>query len=123
LSSPPTDPILALWQAGPSSDWTLVSQNDDVYGAYGGWDWDSGLRLDLMAGSYMATVTNYSNFAKGPLLSDGFSGAGGSDNLGAYTLNITGDTVAPVPETEEWVMLMVGLPLVGWMTRRRQEKT
>ena len=37
------------------------------------------------------------------------------DNLGSINVD-----VSPVPEPEEWAMMMLGFPLMGWVARRKQ---
>jgi carbonic anhydrase len=34
--------------------------------------------------------------------------------------SLSGSITSPVPEQEEWAMLLLGLPLVGWVVRRKQ---
>lgn len=71
------DPILAIWNATG----TLVQRQDDgenigstmsdgVFYDHG--IWDSYFTVDLVAGDYTASITQYSNFENSTNLSDGF---------------------------------------------------
>ena len=40
-------------------------------------------------------------------------------NLGEYHVHITAEQVTPVPEPETFAMLLAGLGIVGWASRRR----
>jgi hypothetical protein len=71
------DPILAVWDSSRN----LMAEQDDGHNLSGGTsngvfyatgDWDSYYTVTLAAGSYIATVAEYANFANGTLLSDGF---------------------------------------------------
>jgi len=35
---------------------------------------------------------------------------------------LAGVQVAALPEPEEWVMMLVGIPLIGWQIRQKQAK-
>ena len=50
------------------------------------------------------------------------TGTGGSLNdIISYSGNYTGSlNLSPVPEPEQWAMLMLGLPLISWVSRRKQ---
>lgn len=63
------DPITALWRDG-----VLLHENDDNPWLMPGQTWfDSGLAFTtLEAGTYLLTITNFNNFARGSLFSDGF---------------------------------------------------
>lgn len=72
------DPILAIWD----SSGNLMAQQDDGHfigqlQSNGVWYnvgyWDSDYAVALNAGDYIATVAEYSNFAVGSLLSQGFT--------------------------------------------------
>ena len=71
------DPILAIWGSAGS----LVQEQDDGENTgstlsngvlYNHGVWDSYFIIDLAAGSYQASIGQFSNFATGGLLSDGF---------------------------------------------------
>lgn len=71
------DPILAIW----TSAGALMYQQDDghVVGStlsnsvfYNHGEWDSYYTVNLLAGDYIATVAQYSNFANSTNLADGF---------------------------------------------------
>jgi len=52
-----------------------------------------------------------------------FSYAGGNQGILDEGWKVNAVTVtAPVPEAEEWVMMMAGIPFIGWQIRRRQSK-
>lgn len=70
---------------------------------------------------------------------DFFNSAANLNNVlltpGTYTLTVSGTSIgstptsytgnlnliaAPVPEPEEWAMMMLGFPLMGWVARRKQ---
>lgn len=71
------DPILTLWdsagnQIAEQDDGGVVGtqQSDSVFYNYG--EFDSFLNINLTAGSYIATLTQYDNFSVSTLLADGF---------------------------------------------------
>jgi len=136
------DPILALFDGAGN----LIDQNDDGEGVPA--DPDTGARFDTLleveldAGNYTVAVSQFSNFAIGPTLSDGFDGSdttGFVDVTGATrtsfwafdVLNV-GDaevvdppSLAPVsvPTLSQWAALLLVLTLVisgGWAGYRRQ---
>jgi hypothetical protein len=101
--------------------------------------------IDLAAGNYFVTVTRFNNFAEGtfapgtsrpPLTRpDGFSGgflvsgaptgnsafvASGNDAGLAYTLHISLENAAVIPEPESSALLLAGLGLLGFAARRRR---
>jgi hypothetical protein len=49
-----------------------------------------------------------------------FHNAGG-DNMGALLDNVNVTSVTPVPEPEEWAMMLLGLPLMGFVSARRRK--
>ena len=134
------DPILALFQGtGPSA--VYVGQNDDggssvpadsVTGAH----YDTYLNLTgLTAGEYTVSIQDYSNFANGPTLGDGFSGgaltggtfrdATGHDRNGNWAFDVLGvesastPPTSPVPEPSSIVLLGTGLAGLVTAVRRR----
>jgi|CXWL01.1.fsa_nt_gi hypothetical protein len=126
------DPITAVWSEF-GSDWALVGERDDnPYIAPGQTSFDSGLQFaTLNAGNYLFTIAQYSNFAEGTLLSQGFlldsevpiALLGGT----FYSVHLS-DSIAPpppppppVPEPETYAMLLAGLGLMGFSARRRKE--
>jgi len=123
------DPITAVWREF-GSDWALVGENDDYpFIASGQTFYDSGLQFStLNAGNYMFTITKFSNFAAGTLLSQGFifdsqapiALSGGS----YYSVHLSDSIIPPpppIPEPETYAMLLAGLGLLGFMARRRKE--
>lgn len=74
----------------------------------------------LMAGTqYAITVTGIGGTYNGPSGPD----VNAPDYYyapGFYTGTLT--LTSPVPEPEEWAMLLLGLPLMGWVARRKQSK-
>lgn len=72
------DPILAIWTSagalqGEQDDGGIVgtttSNGVDYFHGY----WDSYYSLDLNAGDYLASITQFNNFANGNQLSNGFN--------------------------------------------------
>ncbi|MDP8913748.1 MAG: DVUA0089 family protein, partial [Pseudomonadota bacterium] len=83
------DPILALFNAAGA----LIAQNDDggenvPADPTTGSRFDTFLRQTLAAGTYRVAVSAFSNFARGPNLSDGFRGGG---SFGGRTPNFAFD--------------------------------
>lgn len=83
------DPILSIWSATGN----LLAQQDDghVVGStlvngvsYDHGTWDSFYNVDLAAGNYFAVVTQYSNFANGITLAQGFQ----QDNNPNFTFDL-----------------------------------
>ena len=103
------------------TDWNFVANNDDAYPSYGSGNvQDSGITFNnIAAGTYLATVTDYSTVANGNLLSLGFTGDELNNSAGDYTLTIEGINISPVPEAEEWAMMMLGLGMIGFITKRK----
>jgi hypothetical protein len=66
--------------------------------------------VSLAAGTYYVDVT----------------GSVASGSTGALNVSVTtnatsgGDIITPVPEPEQWGMLLLGLPMISWMVRRKQ---
>jgi hypothetical protein len=97
------DPILALFD----SLGNLIDQNDDGVGVANdpitGSGFDTLLTSSLAAGDYTVAVMQYSNFAFGPTLADGFEGSGVSGFDGRtsfWAFDISGvdtATVSSVP--------------------------
>jgi hypothetical protein len=86
------DPILALFNAAGA----LIGQNDDGGSTNVPTDPSTGLAYDvffrstLQPGNYKVAVSAFPNFARGPNLSDGFSGSG---SLGSRTANFAFDVL------------------------------
>jgi hypothetical protein len=127
------DPVVTLFNASTGSG---IDENDDgspVADSVTRSRYDSFLMTDLSAGDYTATVTQYSSFANGPSLADGFMGTGNAnfgsrdshwalDILNVNTASIGASYVshtAPIPEPESYALLIAGLGLVAFMARRR----
>ncbi len=56
----------------------------------------------------------------------GIVGAGGIAHSGysgeSTQFVIDNISVSPVPEAEEWAMMLLGLPMIGWVARRKKEE-
>jgi hypothetical protein len=71
------DPILTLWDGGGNQ---ILEQDDGSLGGalvsngvtYNYGEFDSYINLNLAAGNYIATLTQYDNFSVSTLLADGF---------------------------------------------------
>ena len=126
------DPILALFDGTGN----LIDQNDDGIGVASdpttGAAFDTLLTSVLGAGDYTVSVMQFSNFATGPMLSNGFDGSDTTNFV-----DVTGDTrtsawafdilnvnqVSPIPEPETYAMLLAGLGLLAFVARRRKEES
>jgi hypothetical protein len=114
------DPTISLFDAISGR---LIAFNDDNSASAG--LWDSFLQMDLNAGNYIATLTQFASFAAGSLLSDGFSGSGGTvgslhwavDILNASSASVAVPYISPIPEPESYAMFLAGLGLLGWRMR------
>ncbi len=72
-------------------------------------------------GSSYASIVNYSPLAAGKEYSINITGtvlAGTAVGKGNYSLSLS---TAPVPEPEEWAMMLVGAGLVSYQVRRKQK--
>jgi hypothetical protein len=135
------DPTLTLWQrSGPGYAW-LAEVDDDSTLAAGQTDFDAGLEIQgLGTGHYLVTLGASPNFARGPLLSDGFAFDGetpvpiaswnqpgydinADDQKGGFwRLNLSNvDSAAPVPESGTYMLLAFGLVAL-WLARRSRSR-
>lgn len=110
------DPILALFD----SSGELIDQNDDGSSSHVAADpvtnehWDTYLQVDLTAGTYTVAVMQYSNFANGPNISNGFSGSGTTgfvDDSGDTRTNEWAFDILNVDSAEVEVPGAVSVPL------------
>ena len=114
------DPILTLFD----SDGGFIVANDDdedfsAVDLASGNQYDSYIISDLVAGNYTVSITQFSNFAIGPNLSNGFPGSdetdfGGRDNHFAFDV-----VVSSVPESQTGVLLALGLGMFAFMRQRK----
>ena len=127
------DPVVSLFN---SSTGAFISVNDDsglVIDPVSGAPFDSLVAANLSAGSYTATVTQYSSFPVQPLLSNGFGGSF-AENFNSRTSqwaldvsNVENATIGAtyissvVPEPESVSMLLAGLGVLGFMAGRRRK--
>ena len=130
------DPILALFNSAGS----LIAQNDDGLGApidpVTSAAFDTQLQTTLGAGSYTVSVMQFSNFAIGPNLSNGFDGSNtsgfvdftGNARTSAWAFDIlnvsdAGVVIPPVPPVTApdsgSALLLISLAFSGLIAARR----
>lgn len=142
------DTNLALFNGGG----TLIHVSDD--GGPGnvpadsetGQHWDAFLQVTLAPGDYLATLTQYDNFANGPNIADGFFRQGDGNFTAAFgcgaaafcdvsgvspydqrsshwaldILGVNPAEVSPIPEPETYALLLAGLGFAGFAAQRRK---
>ncbi len=90
-----TAATLTLSQIGPASNGPFVFYNDTL--SFAG-------TVTLTAGNTYELIVN---------------GKGGSSLTPVTTKGDYATTVAVIPEPEQWGMLLLGLPLIGWVARHK----
>ena len=135
------DPILTLFNNATGD---FIVQNDDGAGAIAdttsfneaagtstgtGASFDAFIeRIAIAAGSYLVTITQFSNFAVGPKLADGFDGSGFTTFM-----DVTGDprtdsfaydiTLSAVPVPAAGILFASALLGAGALGRRKKKAT
>lgn len=95
----------------PNADVSFSSRSISLNGTPASFGASNELILTLTAGTtYQLNVSGTTSNAGGPLSS------------GGYNVAFIGSPVAAVPEPETFAMLLAGLGLVGFATRRRERK-
>jgi hypothetical protein len=121
-------------QANPAAISSMTKTGFNLVDANFTGAWNDGLQIEVLAYSNTGiqtksfTVDSTSatkiDFSWDNITYVQFSSYGGK-NAGygptGYQFAMDNLTVTAVPEPEQWVMLMVGIPLVGWQIRRRQK--
>jgi hypothetical protein len=111
-----------------------------------GQHWDAFLQVTLAPGDYLASLTQFDNFANGPNFANGFSregegnftadfGCGAaafcdvsgvspfgqrSNHSALDILNVNPTEVGVIPEPETYALLLAGLGLVGFSAHRQK---
>jgi hypothetical protein len=126
------DPIVTLFN---SSTGRFILDKDDgglVVDPNTGNSLDSLLQSNLSEGNYTATVTQYSSFANGSFLDEGFQGSEATnfssrdshwalDILNVDSASLGNSYISPIPEPESYALLLAGLGLVTLMARRGRQ--
>ncbi|MDD4943836.1 FxDxF family PEP-CTERM protein [Rhodoferax sp.] len=111
-----TDPLAGY--ASLVSNWKITSWSAVL----------NGVHLNLTPGSYAGTLSGAASFYTGMntlVITGVTAGPGGpqwGNGTGTYNMSLGGSAVAAVPEPETFAMLLAGLGLVGFATRRRERK-
>lgn len=111
-----TDPLAGY--ASLVSNWKITSWSAKL----------NGVDLSFTPGSYAGTLSGAASFNAGMntlVITGVTAGPGGpqwGNGTGAYNMSLGGSAVAAVPEPETFAMLLAGLGLVGFATRRRERK-
>jgi len=75
--------------------------------------------LGLSDPNYVISASFSHSFATSPSQDGVFQTATGYNIYGGYdTINF--NPTSPVPELQEWLMLIIGLPCITWMAKRKQ---
>lgn len=119
------DPVVALF-AGSGNSAVLIDGNDDGSGVAtdpgSGRALDALLRLILQSGTYTLALSQVANFANGPLLGDGFLGAGNPGFGGRsshWALDVLGaDLASTVPEPGALALVLLGLAALSTQAAR-----
>lgn len=113
------DPIVSLF-FGSGGLALLFDANDDGIGLGSG---DALLeRFALQSGTYTVALSQAANFAIGPLLEDGFLGAGNPGFGGrssAWALDILGaSSASPIPEPSTFALALISLAALAALAAR-----
>ena len=115
------DPILTLFTLAGE----LINYNDDS--GYGATDpatfsaYDSGFTERLSAGTYVLAISQYSNFANGPDIINGFDGSGRTDFGGRTSAYAYDVTLSAVPVPAAGILFGSALLAAGAFGRRKKK--
>ncbi len=113
------DPYFSLFAGSGGSATFLVSNYEQAFSTGGDFDYTG----TLAAGVYRLAIGVFANFSFAEnlgsgSLADGFTALGTPGLLGNASYRVVVATA--VPEATSWALLLAGLLVVGWATRRKQ---